>query len=251
MTYSTLLYSTLLYSTLLYSTLLYSTLIYYTLLYSTLLYSTLIYSTLLYSYILYSTVLYSTLLYSVLDKQFPVEQCEATVSQSTVLSPPLCSGARKSCPQWTKCTPLGPKSPLRRTLGPPGHCSRPGEDFPAAPPGGAVTARHDVAGRVMPVSETKRSHDAPGPAGVSAERFDSSRPTEARTGGVGNFTSQDFDIFLCCFCADSSSPQISAILVGHFSQRKMTVSRNLRKTSTTLPQRLRASVADTHIALAS
>ena len=35
--------------------------------------------------------------------------------------------------------------------------------------------------------------------------------------GVGNFMSQEFDICLRSFCADSSSPQISAILVGHFT----------------------------------
>ena len=33
---------------------------------------------------------------------------------------------------------------------------------------------------------------------------------------VGNFASQDFDTFLCSFCVDSPSLQISAILVGHF-----------------------------------
>ena len=33
-----------------------------------------------------------------------------------------------------------------------------------------------------------------------------------------SFTSQDSDIFLHSFCADSSSPQISAILVGHLTQ---------------------------------
>ena len=34
---------------------------------------------------------------------------------------------------------------------------------------------------------------------------------------IGNFRSQDSDMFLFSFCADSSSPQISAILVGHFT----------------------------------
>ena len=36
---------------------------------------------------------------------------------------------------------------------------------------------------------------------------------------LGNFTSQDFDIFIFLHscCADSSSPQISAILVGNFT----------------------------------
>ena len=42
--------------------------------------------------------------------------------------------------------------------------------------------------------------------------------------GVGNFTSQDFDISLR---AESTSRQISAILVGHFTM-EMTVSANLR-----------------------
>ena len=32
---------------------------------------------------------------------------------------------------------------------------------------------------------------------------------------LGNFTSQDFEMFPRSFCADPSSPQISAILVGH------------------------------------
>ena len=31
---------------------------------------------------------------------------------------------------------------------------------------------------------------------------------------LGNFTSQDFAVLLCSFCADSSSPQISAMIVG-------------------------------------
>ena len=35
--------------------------------------------------------------------------------------------------------------------------------------------------------------------------------------GLGNFTSLDFDICLRSFCADSSSPQISAILFDHFA----------------------------------
>ena len=34
---------------------------------------------------------------------------------------------------------------------------------------------------------------------------------------LGSFTSQDFDICPRSFCADSSSPQISAILVGNFT----------------------------------
>ena len=34
---------------------------------------------------------------------------------------------------------------------------------------------------------------------------------------VGSFTSQDVVVFLHCFCADSSSPQISAILVGNIT----------------------------------
>ena len=50
---------------------------------------------------------------------------------------------------------------------------------------------------------------------------------------LGNFTSQDFDTPLHSFCAASSSPQISAILGGHFTGWKL-VSAYLRKTSTRL-----------------
>ena len=34
---------------------------------------------------------------------------------------------------------------------------------------------------------------------------------------LGNLTSQDYDMFLRICCTDSSSPQISAILVVHFT----------------------------------
>ena len=34
---------------------------------------------------------------------------------------------------------------------------------------------------------------------------------------IGNFTSQDVDICLRSFCADSSSPRIPAILAGHLT----------------------------------
>ena len=50
---------------------------------------------------------------------------------------------------------------------------------------------------------------------------------------LGNFTSLDFEMFLRCFCADSSSPQISAILVGHFAMENA----SLRK-SPQLPAKL-------------
>ena len=52
----------------------------------------------------------------------------------------------------------------------------------------------------------------------------------------GNFTSQDFDTFLHSCCADSSSPQISAILVGHF-----TVEHDSLRDS---PQNVRKNCAD-------
>ena len=35
---------------------------------------------------------------------------------------------------------------------------------------------------------------------------------------LGNFTSQDFVVCICSFFADSSSPQISAILFAHFAR---------------------------------
>ena len=41
-------------------------------------------------------------------------------------------------------------------------------------------------------------------------------------GGLGNFTSKDFDICLRSFCSDSSSPQVSAKLVA-ILRGKMTV----------------------------
>ena len=56
---------------------------------------------------------------------------------------------------------------------------------------------------------------------------------------LGNFTSQDFDIFLRSFCADSSSPQISAILVGHFTGESI----SLRKTSAKHPQTQRWQIS--------
>ena len=46
---------------------------------------------------------------------------------------------------------------------------------------------------------------------------------------LGNFTSQDFDIFLHIFSVDSLSPQISAILFDHFTG-EMTISAILRNT---------------------
>ena len=48
---------------------------------------------------------------------------------------------------------------------------------------------------------------------------------------LGSFTIQDLDICLRSFCADSSSPQISAICVCDFTV-EMTVSAILRKIST-------------------
>ena len=51
---------------------------------------------------------------------------------------------------------------------------------------------------------------------------------------VGNFVSLDSGMFLRTLCADSSSPQISAILLGHLTETKHI----LRKSSATLPQEL-------------
>ena len=54
---------------------------------------------------------------------------------------------------------------------------------------------------------------------------------------LGNFTSQDFVIILRSFCANSSSPQISAILVGNFTRdNSPQISAILRKTYTTNAQ---------------
>ena len=56
---------------------------------------------------------------------------------------------------------------------------------------------------------------------------------------IGNLTSQDFDILLRSFCADSSPPKISAIFVGHFTWGKnnsLRVSAILRKTSATIAE---------------
>ena len=52
---------------------------------------------------------------------------------------------------------------------------------------------------------------------------------------LGNFTIQDFDIILHSFCADSSSPRIFAILVGHFTGENG----SLRKTSAKLSEQIR------------
>ena len=46
--------------------------------------------------------------------------------------------------------------------------------------------------------------------------------------GLGNFTSLDLNICLHCFCADSSSPQISAICFGHFTVGKESLHKSLR-----------------------
>ena len=45
---------------------------------------------------------------------------------------------------------------------------------------------------------------------------------------LGNFTSLDFDICLHSFRADSSSLQISAILVGHFTRRNVCIRDSLQ-----------------------
>ena len=42
--------------------------------------------------------------------------------------------------------------------------------------------------------------------------------SRCRLSNLGDLTSQEFYIFLRSFCVDSSSPQISAILVGHFTR---------------------------------
>ena len=55
---------------------------------------------------------------------------------------------------------------------------------------------------------------------------------------VGSFTSQDFEFLLHSFCADSSSPQISAIPFGHL-QGKVAVFTNLRDS----PQNFRTNCA--------
>ena len=52
--------------------------------------------------------LFELILLLKLDKQFPVEQCEATVSQSTAPSPPSCLCGAMPCP-WT----AGPAQQIR------------------------------------------------------------------------------------------------------------------------------------------
>ena len=54
---------------------------------------------------------------------------------------------------------------------------------------------------------------------------------------VGNFTSQDFVIFPHSCCADSSSPRISAILVGRFTVENDCLCKSPRF-STKLPKRI-------------
>ena len=51
----------------------------------------------------------------------------------------------------------------------------------------------------------------------------------------GIFAGQDFDMCLRSCCADSSSPQISGILVGNFTGE----TESLRKLSAKLPQTIR------------
>ena len=66
------------------------------------------------------------------------------------------------------------------------------------------------------------------------------QPRARAAGGAREFHEPGFDISLHSFCADSSSPQISAIRVGHFGHftiGTMTVSASPRKTFTTNPQK--------------
>ena len=60
--------------------------------------------------------------------------------------------------------------------------------------------------------------------------------TKAVRSQLWNFTNEDFDTFLRSLGADSSSPQISAIL-GNFTGEQMSVSAILRKTSANIAQR--------------
>ena len=58
---------------------------------------------------------------------------------------------------------------------------------------------------------------------------------------LGSFTSQDFDVFLRGFCADASSPQISAILVGHSTCENDSL-RKCPQLSAKLPQKPRRKI---------
>ena len=49
---------------------------------------------------------------------------------------------------------------------------------------------------------------------------ETSAPNKDKDLEIGNFTSQDFGIRLHSFGADSSSPQLSEIFVGHFTRGK-------------------------------
>ena len=66
----------------------------------------------------------------------------------------------------------------------------------------------------------------------------SNRPVYGHT-SIGNFTSRGFDMFARSFCVDWSSPQCSAILVGHFTEQNQSpqLSAILRKMSAKTAQK--------------
>ena len=70
----------------------------------------------------------------------------------------------------------------------------------------------------------------------------SSSITVMCTSYVGNFTSQDSDMVLHSCCADWSSPQISAILVGSFTVENVSL-RKSPQFSATNPQQLRRQIS--------
>ena len=60
---------------------------------------------------------------------------------------------------------------------------------------------------------------------------------------LGNFASQDFVSCMRSFRADSSSPQISAILLGHLTRENVSL-RKSRRFSATLPQTSRRQMSN-------
>ena len=65
---------------------------------------------------------------------------------------------------------------------------------------------------------------------------------------LGNFTSQEFDICLCTRCVDSSSQQISSILVGHFTRGGNDSLRQSPQSSAKCPQTMPRSMSESWLA---
>ena len=68
-----------------------------------------------------------------------------------------------------------------------------------------------------------------------------------REAWLGHFASQDFDICLRSFCADSSSPQSSTIVAGNFTMENCSLLKSPQFFSK-LPQQLRRQISKSWLA---